>query len=65
MWERSWQGHRVRMNAKIPIEVLFAENSKPVKSHGVTWHLVVPPGRIGWDLGQEFTIGTPMSLLKT
>lgn len=53
------------MNAKTPLEALFAENSNPAKSHGITWQLVAPLGRLGWDLGQEFTIGKPMPLLET
>lgn len=53
------------MNAQTPLETLFGENSNPAKSHGITWQLVAPLGRIGWDLRQEFTTGKPMPLLET
>lgn len=53
------------MNAQTPQEPLFAENKNPAKTHGITWQLVAPLGRIGWDLGQEFTTGKLMPLLET
>lgn len=53
------------MNAKTLLETLFTGNSNLEKGHGITWQLVASLGRIGWDLGQEFTKGKPMPLLET